>query len=132
MDLYLKLFNFMWRIKRVEWCLSNTWSKHMILSHAMKKIVSDVASEIHRYFPVLFLGNDAGKNRCHLLRNEMVHFVYNLQHYIMFEVLESAWEELSKYGHKISSFLYLLVYREIKEASSLDEIIEAIYMHFLS
>ena len=27
---------------------------------------------------------------CYLLRNEMVHFVYNLQYYLMFEVIECA------------------------------------------
>lgn len=29
---------------------------------------------------------------CHVLRNEMAHFCTDLQTYIMFEVLETAWE----------------------------------------
>ena len=29
---------------------------------------------------------------CHVLRNEMAHFCTDLQTYIMFEVLETAWQ----------------------------------------
>lgn len=32
----------------------------------------------------------------HLLRNEMIHFVYNLQYYMMFEAAETSWEEFMK------------------------------------
>jgi gamma-tubulin complex component 3 len=48
--------------------------------------------------------------RCQTLRNEMNHFVTNLQYYIMFEVLEYSW----------SNFL-----EEMEEAHDLDELIAA-------
>lgn len=34
------------------------------------------------------LRGDKSMHGCHLLRNEMIHFVYNLQYYLMFEVIE--------------------------------------------
>ena len=38
---------------------------------------------------------DRSMHGCHLLRNEMIHFVYNLQYYLMFEVLECSWQTLA-------------------------------------
>ena len=55
-------------------------------------------------------------HRCHLLRNEMVHFVYNMQYYLMFEVIEGASHELSE---------------RLSSASSLDDLLAA-HQHFLS
>ncbi|KAG0033066.1 Gamma-tubulin complex component 3 [Podila clonocystis] len=49
MHQYLKMFNFLWRLKRVE-----------------------------------------------IVCSEMIHFVYQLQYYILFEVLECSWDELLK------------------------------------
>ncbi len=33
---------------------------------------------------------------CYTLRNEMLHFISNLQYYMMFQVLECSWDELHK------------------------------------
>ena len=82
---YLRVFNFLWRLKRVEHALCQVWQQ-------MKPSVQ------------LFGGvrNEDGENvvgikgevrRCHCVRNEMSHFCMNLQYYIMFEVLEEGWTE---------------------------------------
>lgn len=75
---YLRLFNFLWRIKRVEYSLSSIWIQHMKGAH-MVEGMKDLSSYMHR---------------CHLLRHEMIHFVKNLLEYIMVEVIEGSWKTL--------------------------------------
>ena len=36
MDRYLRIFNFLWRLKRVEYSLCNTWCRHMTATHTLK------------------------------------------------------------------------------------------------
>ncbi|RKF75650.1 Spindle pole body component alp6 [Golovinomyces cichoracearum] len=77
---YLKVFNFLWRIKRVEFALSSTWRKCMTGSrgvlHGEEKSVAQTWK--------LTRGVLA----------EMIHFIGQLQYYILFEVIESSWDEL--------------------------------------
>ena len=76
--MYRRLFTFLWRLKRVEHSLTAVWRKHCTAARLLKTL--------HR---------DPTLHGCHLLRNEMVHFVYNLQYYLMFEVIECEAIELS-------------------------------------
>lgn len=77
---YLKVFNFLWRIKRVEFALSSTWRKCMTGSRGVLQ-TADPAVE------------HAWKSTRGVLA-EMVHFVGQLQYYILFEVIESSWGAL--------------------------------------
>ena len=70
MDKYLQVFALLFKIKRLEYVLVNTWKSHLTAFHSVKKLPG-VAGVLHQ---------------CHLCQNQMVHFVTNLQHYIMFEV----------------------------------------------
>ena len=36
LEVYNRLFSFLWRLKRVEFTLSNTWCKHMMASHKLR------------------------------------------------------------------------------------------------
>ncbi|BBM99355.1 gamma-tubulin complex component 3 [Marchantia polymorpha subsp. ruderalis] len=99
---YLRIFNFLWRLKRVEHALSATWQtmKPNCLVARLSAIKGDgVKSELTVVL-----------RRCQTLRNEMNHFVTNLQYYIMFEVLEFSW----------ANFL-----EEMEVAHDLDELIAA-------
>lgn len=80
MDTYLKIFNFLWRIKRVEYSLSYIWRRHMNSVHDSISI-KKFSKQFHQYY---------------IVRNEMLHFIKNFQYYIMFEVLESSWQDLLK------------------------------------
>ena len=71
------MFTFLWKLKRVEHTLTSTWRKHGTAAHALRLVRAD-----------------RSMHGCHLLRNEMIHFVYNLQYYLMFEVLECSWQQL--------------------------------------
>ena len=79
---YLKVFNFLWRIKRVEFALSSTWRRCLTGSRGVLQ------------------NSDATVTKTWKLTRgvlaEMIHFVSQLQYYILFEVIESSWGELQK------------------------------------
>ncbi|KAI1104782.1 spindle pole body component alp6 [Jackrogersella minutella] len=80
--LYLKVFNFLWRIKRVEFALSSTW----------RKVTTGSRGVLQTSHPAV---RQAWKTTRGFLA-EMVHFVGQLQYYILFEVIESSWSELQE------------------------------------
>ena len=77
---YLKVFNFLWRIKRVEFALNSTWRRCMT---GARGVLGNVEDKV---------GPDWKLARCVIA--EMIHFVNQLQYYILFEVIESSWEQL--------------------------------------
>ncbi|KAI9671896.1 MAG: Microtubule-nucleating Tub4p (gamma-tubulin) complex component [Caeruleum heppii] len=77
---YLKVFNFLWRIKRVEFALGSTWRRSMTGARGVLAAVGDR------------VGKDWKHARCAIA--EMIHFVCQLQYYILFEVIESSWDAL--------------------------------------
>lgn len=77
---YLKVFNFLWRVKRVEFALSSTWRRCMTGARGVLGSVDDK------------VGSDWKRARCVIA--EMIHFVNQLQYYILFEVIESSWDQL--------------------------------------
>lgn len=83
---YLKVFNFLWRIKRVEFALASTWRKCMTGARGVLQ------------------GEDANVAQAWKLTRgvlaEMIHFIGQLQYYILFEVIESSWDELQMAIHK--------------------------------
>ncbi|KAJ9655364.1 Microtubule-nucleating Tub4p (gamma-tubulin) complex component [Neophaeococcomyces mojaviensis] len=83
---YLKIFNVMLRVKRVEYSLNMTWRKCMTGARGVLTTVDDK------------LAQDWKNARC--LIAEMVHFVNQLQYYILFEVIEASWETLKAAMHK--------------------------------
>lgn len=83
---YLKVFNYLWRIKRVEFALLTTWRRCMTGSRGVLQNSDPVVSQTWK------------STRGTLA--EMTHFVGQLQYYILFEVIESSWDELQKRIHK--------------------------------
>lgn len=79
---YLKVFNFLWKIKRVEFALSSTWRKCMTGARGVLQTSEPGVIE-------------TWKSTRGVLA-EMIHFVGQLQYYILFEVIESSWDELQK------------------------------------
>uniref|UniRef100_A0A4W3IZB7 Tubulin gamma complex component 3 n=1 Tax=Callorhinchus milii TaxID=7868 RepID=A0A4W3IZB7_CALMI len=78
MSHYLRVFNFLWRAKRMEYVLTDIWKGQMCNSKLLKSI-PELSGVLHQ---------------CHILASEMVHFVHQMQYYITFEVLECSWDEL--------------------------------------
>ncbi|KAF9969800.1 Gamma-tubulin complex component 3 [Actinomortierella ambigua] len=82
MHQYLKMFNFLWRLKRVEYALSSAWRQQTTSARAFQSSpIQELVPELHQ---------------CRIVCGEMIHFVYQLQYYILFEVLECSWDELVK------------------------------------
>lgn len=77
---YLKVFNFLWRVKRVEFALGSTWRRCMTGARGVLGAVDDK------------VGADWKRARC--VMAEMIHFICKLQNYILFEVIESSWDHL--------------------------------------
>uniref|UniRef100_A0AAV1UE44 Spindle pole body component n=1 Tax=Peronospora matthiolae TaxID=2874970 RepID=A0AAV1UE44_9STRA len=100
---YQQIFDFLWRMKRVEHSLSASWTKDMNLGHEVQGCVPGIRPVLHR---------------SQLVRSQMIHFITNLLNYVMFEVLETAWHKLVK---------------DLHAAKDLDELIEshAAYILFI-
>uniref|UniRef100_A0A3B3SNA0 Tubulin gamma complex component 3 n=1 Tax=Paramormyrops kingsleyae TaxID=1676925 RepID=A0A3B3SNA0_9TELE len=78
MSCYLRVFNFLWRAKRMEYILTDIW-KGQMCSGKLLKGMPELSGVLHQ---------------CHVLASEMVHFIHQMQYYITFEVLECSWDEL--------------------------------------
>jgi len=46
--------------------------------------------------------------KCYLLRSEMLHLIHNLHNYMMFEVMECAWTDLTNSIEKVRHLAHLL------------------------
>ncbi|GAX86220.1 hypothetical protein CEUSTIGMA_g13633.t1 [Chlamydomonas eustigma] len=90
---YFRVFQLLWRLKRAECDLSNTWK-------VLKCEVERTAAKFNSYSPGGANHAVAVARKCLRLRSEMSHFCTNFQYYIMFEVLEAAWQE---FQHQASS-----------------------------
>ncbi|XXQ32356.1 Gamma tubulin complex component C-terminal [Plasmodiophora brassicae] len=73
---YLRMFNFIWRIKRIEHCLSDTWKRQ---NSDMSRLASD--SDLRSLF-----------HKAQTIRHEMVQFVNNLNSFVKYDVIECCWD----------------------------------------
>uniref|UniRef100_A0A2C9V8W6 Uncharacterized protein n=1 Tax=Manihot esculenta TaxID=3983 RepID=A0A2C9V8W6_MANES len=107
MGRYLRIFNFLWKLRRVEHVLIGAWKMmkpNCITSNSFTKLQGTVKLQLLSTL-----------RRCQVLWNEMNHFVTNLQYYIMFEVLEVSWSNFSN---------------EMEVARDLDDLLAA-HEHYL-
>eukprot|EP00731_Ephydatia_muelleri_P030066 Em0021g589a len=77
---YLRVFNFLWRAKRIEYYVANIWREMMCNFRTLHK-TEGLQSILHR---------------CQIMTSTMVHFISQLQYYITFEVMECCWASLEK------------------------------------
>lgn len=79
MQKYLRIFNFLWRTKRMEFVLATMYSKQITDARELGSI-----EELKPCLQQVFA-----------MQAAMSHFVNQIQHYFMFEVLECSWDELT-------------------------------------
>ncbi|KAL8728846.1 MAG: hypothetical protein Q9181_005200 [Wetmoreana brouardii] len=103
---YLTVFNLLWRIKRVEFALVSTWRRCMTGARGVLASTTTISKNNKDERANGELWKQA---RCCIA--EMIHFVNQLQYYILFEVIEASWEQLQ---NSIS-----------KNDATLDDLIEA-------
>lgn len=75
MHQYLQLFSFLWRLKRVEYTLSNAWRQWGKASREFLEL-TDLQQDIQY---------------AQLTIQRMIHFIYQLQHYVLFEVKQKTY-----------------------------------------
>lgn len=92
---YRELFKPLWKAKHVEFVLSNIWKEQMINAKPLRKM-SKVLN------PVTY--------RLHLYTSEMIHFINQMQYYVLFEVIECSW---------------VVFVKRVQQAKDLDDILEA-------
>ncbi|KAK2989172.1 hypothetical protein RJ640_029364 [Escallonia rubra] len=121
---YLRIFNFLWKLRRVEHALIGAWKMmkpNCITSHFFSKLPRAVKLQL-----------TLTSRRCQVLWDEMNHFLTNLQYYIMFEVLEVSWSNFSNEMEVAKDLDDLLAAHEkylhsIVEKSLLGERSQALY-----
>ncbi|KAI4979184.1 hypothetical protein ZWY2020_015937 [Hordeum vulgare] len=79
MKMYLKIFNFLWKLKRVDHSLTGVWKTMKPNCIVSSPFYKEVTSIVARFVSVLEMPSSF---------NETNHFVTNFQDYIMFEVPE--------------------------------------------
>ncbi|XP_042490826.1 gamma-tubulin complex component 3-like [Macadamia integrifolia] len=84
---YLRIFNFLWKLRRVEHALIGAWKTMKPNCISSNFFLKQEGSSKLQFTLAL--------RRCQALWDEMNHFVTNLQYYIMFEVLEVSWSNFS-------------------------------------
>jgi len=99
MDKYHLVFNLLFRLKKIEWMMNNTWRQSTTLNHALQIMISKFGTV--ELAPSSSLRSENALSRMKILlrkfamtRQCMLHFLTNLQSYLMFEVLESGWKDL--------------------------------------
>jgi len=102
---YLKIFNLLWRVKRAEFALGSTWRRCMT---GARGVLAAVDAEMSK---------DWKTARCCIA--EMVHFVNQLQYYILFEVIEASWDQLHAAIHKSDCTLDDLIEAHTKYLKSI-------------
>lgn len=83
---YLKVFNFLWRLKRVESTINLVWTK-VVMSNRSPILRKRNLSTSKSY----------NMSQCWRVARkalqEMSHFIAQLQYYILFEVIENSWDQ---------------------------------------
>ncbi|CAL1161934.1 unnamed protein product, partial [Cladocopium goreaui] len=88
MQKYDRAFSFLWKLRRVSHGLAASWNQHMVLQRHLV-----CSRDSLHWSPELKLEVKQTLHRCTCLRNEMHHFVQNVQAYVL-EVLDTSWAKL--------------------------------------
>ncbi|XP_034486157.1 gamma-tubulin complex component 3-like isoform X2 [Drosophila innubila] len=96
MPTYKTLFKPLWRMKHMEFVLSTKiWKEQMGNAKALRALNGEIGKVTYRL---------------HLFTAEIMHFVHQMQYYVLFEVIECSWVELQK---------------RMQQATALDDILDA-------
>ena len=96
---YLRLFSFLFRLKRVEWEMSAVWMRQSTHRFVLDRALGGL--------PV-YDGLRRVLRSSHALRQEMSHLLLNVSSYLMLQVMETSWETFEK---------------ELKAAREMDDLI---------
>lgn len=95
MGKYQELFKPLWKAKHTEFVLDNIWKDQMLNAKRLGGFWRELS-------PITY--------RLHAYTSEMIHFIHQMQYYILFEVIECSWVAFIK---------------RVQSAKALDDILEA-------
>lgn len=95
MGKYQELFKPLWKAKHTEFVLDNIWKNQMLNAKRL-------GGDFRELAPITY--------RLHAYTSEMIHFIHQMQYYILFEVIECSWVAFIK---------------RVQSAKALDDILEA-------
>jgi hypothetical protein len=78
LDDYYKSFHFIWKLKRAQQKLDETWMQHVVVCRRRQRNEQEWTRAMRK---------------SSLLRSEMIHIVSNLHSYVMMEVVDASWEQ---------------------------------------
>eukprot|EP00210_Caulerpa_lentillifera_P002528 g2425.t1 len=96
---YQKVFRLLWKLKRAEDRLNESWRGMKCISRSTSRPDLQLGRKLRSLYLLAFNA-----------RTKLAHFCTNFQHYIMFEVLEGAWKDFTN---------------KADQATDLDALIEA-------
>ena len=105
---YRRIFHLLWKMKQIEWALNKSWKQANALNHALWQYLGKYNTTNRKKISgksAMLLLNQAATTR-----QAMLHFISNLQSYLLFEVVEGGWKSLLQ---------------SVQKAKSLNEVIEA-------
>ena len=87
MLVYLRLFNFLWRLKRVEWEVKEVWMRQSSHRFLIEKELRSLPA---------YAGLSRLLTSGYFLRQSMAHLLSNVSSYLQFEVMEVSWAGLER------------------------------------
>ncbi|KAF8845758.1 gamma-tubulin complex, component 3 [Paxillus ammoniavirescens] len=108
---YLKLFNHLWKMKRVESTLSQGWMRVAGASRTFLKL-PDLEYDWHQI---------------RIVMAEMVHFIRQMQAYCQLEVMECSWKILTEFFYKREGDLDTMI---DAHRSYLDRMVKKVFLLF--
>ncbi len=108
---YLKLFNHLWKIKRIESTLSKGWMRIASGARTFLRVPGT-----RNYFPssVIYLTVVPEElnhdwHQVQIVMAEMIHFIRQMEAYCQLEVIECSWKILLEFVHKKEGDLDALI-----------------------
>ncbi|CAD8184173.1 unnamed protein product [Paramecium octaurelia] len=106
---YYKIFNYLWRIKRVEYTLIQSWMQQ-IKNKCYLNVKSNVNKALHLSLQIM---------------NSMIHFIKSFFSYLMLDAIETPWKKFMDQINQIENLDHLIQSHE----NLLDEIIDKVFLH---
>ena len=94
---YLRLFQFLWRAKRMEHVVAISWTDLTFQYKHASRHLPEAVGLLHN---------------CQLVLQEQMHYLSQIQYYVTFEVLECGWAEFQENLVGVTDFDQLLVAHE--------------------
>ena len=125
---YLKLFNHLWRLKRMESTLSQGWMRIAGASRTFLRLPGKLAPFANASDAQwAFLDLEYDWHQIRIVMAEMIHFVRQMQTYCQLEVIACSWKILTEFVQKREGDLDAMIEAH---RSYLDRMVKKVFLLF--